>query len=44
MESEDDSDELEVAHRHFMTAGQKFRYGLMNKLFDSKMSGVVHHA
>ena len=42
MESEDDSDELEVACRRLLTAGQKFRHGLMNKLFDSKMSGAVH--
>ena len=40
-ESEDDSDELEVACHRLLTAGQKFRRGLMNKLFDSEMSGAV---
>ena len=42
MESEDDFDMLELARRRLMTAGQKFRQGLMKKLFDSETSGAVH--
>jgi hypothetical protein len=40
-ESEDDLDELELARRRLMTAGQKFRCGLMKKLFDSETSEAV---
>ena len=39
-ESEDDHDELELAHRRLMTNGQKFRYRLMKQLFDSETSGA----
>ena len=41
-ESEDDSDELELAHHRLMTVSQKFWHGLTKKLFDSEMSGAVH--
>ena len=43
IENEDDHDELELTHRHLMTDGQKFRYRLMKKLFDSKTSGAERH-
>ena len=42
MESEDDLDALELAHHRLMTAGQKFQWGLMRKLFVSEMSKAVH--
>ena len=39
--SEDDHDELDLARRRLMTDGQKFRYRLMNQLFDSETSGAL---
>jgi hypothetical protein len=41
-EDEDNTTELQRARRHLMSDGQKFRYRLMKKLFDSETSGAVH--